>query len=323
MANVSLLGSGGGTVTVPITSADNATVAQTALIGINNAIVAGTLTEVVQTTAGLPTATQPSIVVLQPSTSLPPIEIGNGYVAAVLDGPQQQGIVSGISANETIISGAAGAIVGNLAANTDVFFGGGNNALLEQGGFGFAPSATAWLDGDAYMDLSEGETTVFAGTGASLDLVNTGNGANVVDCEESSPTAAYNMIGISGTTETAATVNAAGAGLVALQNGGAAAARPGDVRLRNRERRTLERDPVRRRRDLDADRRHRASGRLRVGAAQPGSFAEASGFARALARPAVQRSAGSTMAPICFEARIEGSSIHRATSPAMVSAAAR
>lgn len=207
---------------LPITSADNAAVAQTALAGINDAISTGTLTEVLQTSADLPAATQPSILVLQPTTALSPIEIGNGYVAAVLDGPQQQALISGVAPNETVISGTAGAIVGNLAANTEAILGGGNNAFLELGGIGFSPSATVWLDGSAYMDLSVGQTTVFASTGASVDLVNNGTGANVVDFEESDPGAADNMIGISGTNETATTVNAVGAGLVALQNGGAA-----------------------------------------------------------------------------------------------------
>ena len=222
MANVSLIGPVGGTVTVPFTSANNAAVAQSALAGINDAIAAGTLAEVAQTSADLPSATVPSIAVLQPTTALPPIELGNGYVAAVLDGPQQQAAISGVTPNETIISGAAGAIVGNLAANSEVFLGGGNNALLELGGIGFAPSAQVWLDGSAYMDLSVGDTTVFASTGASVDLVNNGAGANVVNFEESDPSAAANLIGISGTTEAVATVNAVGAGLVALQDGGAA-----------------------------------------------------------------------------------------------------
>ena len=222
MANVSLLGSAGNTITLPITSADNAAVAQTALAGINDAISNGTPTEVVQTSADLPATTQPSIVVLQPTTALPPIEIGNGYVAAVLDGPQQQALISGVAPNETIISGTSGAIVANLAAGTEAIFGGGNNVFLELGGIGFAPSATVWLDGSAYMDLLVGQTTVFASTGAAVDLVNNGAGANVVDFEESDPGAPDNTIVMSGTNETAATVNAVGAGLVALQNGGAA-----------------------------------------------------------------------------------------------------
>jgi hypothetical protein len=222
MANVSLLGAVGGTITMPMTSANNAAVAQSALAGINDAVTSGTLTEVVQTGADLAPTAQPSVVVLQPTTALPPIEIGNGYVAAVLDGPQQQALISGVTPDETVVSGIAGAIVGNLAPHTEAFLGGGNNAFLELGGAGFSPSASVWLDGAAYMDLSAGATTVFASTGASVDLVNTGTGANVVNFEESNPAAGTNMIGISGSTESSATVNAVGAGLVAVQNGGAA-----------------------------------------------------------------------------------------------------
>ena len=222
MANVSLLGSGGGTITVPVTSANNAAVAQSALAGINDAIAAGTLTEMVQTSADLPAATAPSVLVLQPAAALGPIELGNGYVAAVLDGPQQQALVGGVVANETIISGTAGALVSNFAANTEVIFGGGANAFIEQGGLGFDPSAAVWLDGSGYVDGSVGATTVFASTGAVVDLVDNGAGANVVDFEESDAEAATNVIVLSGTAETAATVNAVGAGLVAFQNGAAA-----------------------------------------------------------------------------------------------------
>lgn len=112
-------------------------------------------------------------------------------------------------------------MVGNLAANSEVFFGGGNG-FLEIGGVGLAPSAEVWLDGSGYFDLSAGKTTVFAGTGAALVLVDNGDGRNVVNFEETRPTAPNNMIGISGTSTTAATVNAVGAGLLVLQDGGAA-----------------------------------------------------------------------------------------------------
>ena len=56
--NVTVLGAADGTVTIPITSAANATVAQTALYGISMAVSAGTLTEVdPATTGGLPGTT--------------------------------------------------------------------------------------------------------------------------------------------------------------------------------------------------------------------------------------------------------------------------
>jgi hypothetical protein len=222
MSNVSLLGSAGGTITLPITSANNAVVAQKALLSINGAVAAGSLTEIVQATAVLAPVTEPSVVVLQPQVALPPIQLGNGYVAAVLDGPQMQDVVTGVMPNETIVSGISGAVVGNLAANTQVFLGGGSNVFLELGGIGFDPSAWVWLDGNGYLDLSSGETTVFAGTGAAANLVNNGDGANVIDFQEINPNAAANLIEIGGNRESAATVHASGADLVALQNGGVA-----------------------------------------------------------------------------------------------------
>jgi hypothetical protein len=220
--NVSLLGPSGGTITLPISSASNAAVAQTALQGISDAVTAGTLNEVYETASGVPAPTQPSIVIAQPADRLPPIQLGNGYIGAVLNGDTLAAVVSGLAPNETIASGQSGALVANLAANTEVFFGGGDNALLEFGGFGLTPSAEVWLDGLGAFDLSAGDTTVFAGTGAALDLVNNGDGTNVVNFEETNPKAAANIIWASGASTTAATVNAVGAGLAVLQNGGAA-----------------------------------------------------------------------------------------------------
>ena len=222
MSNVSLLGSAGGAITLPIMSANNAEVAQTALTAISGAIAAGSLTEVEQTTAVLAPTAQPAIVVLRPLVALPPIALGNGYVAAVLDGTEMQPVISGVAPNETVVSGTSGAAIANVASETQIYLGGGDNVLMETGGVGFDPSAAVWLDGNAYLDLSTGETTVFAGVGAAIDLVNNGNGSNQIDFETKDPNGAANLINIGGNSENAATVGAAGAGLAVLQDGGAA-----------------------------------------------------------------------------------------------------
>jgi hypothetical protein len=222
--NVTVLGSAGeGTITIPITSAANAAVAQTALSGISMAVAAGTLTQVDATGAGsLPGVGTAEIGVVEQGGITAPalLALGNGCIAAVLDGTASQTVLTGVSSGELIVSGAAGAIVGNLGTNTQVFFGGGDNRFVALGGpmFGFVPTAEVYLDASGYFDVSVGATTIFAGAGATIDVVNTGSATNTVNLE---PGSQVNMLLLSGTAATAATVNAAGAGLTVVQNGGA------------------------------------------------------------------------------------------------------
>src|SRR5215471_17778391 len=122
-------------------SANNAEVAQTALTAISGAIAAGSLTEVEQTTAVLAPTAQPAIVVLRPQVALPPIALGNGYVAAVLDGAEMQPVISGVAPNETVVYGTSGAAIANVASETQFYLGGVDNLLMETGGDGFDPSA--------------------------------------------------------------------------------------------------------------------------------------------------------------------------------------
>ena len=74
--NVSLLGSAGGTVTLPISSANNAAVAQTALQGISDAISAGTLGEVYESASGVPPPTPPAKGSAPPGQPPPPLDTG-------------------------------------------------------------------------------------------------------------------------------------------------------------------------------------------------------------------------------------------------------
>ena len=223
VTNVTVLGAANGTVTIPITSATNAAVAQTALTGISMAVAAGTLVQVDPTGAGsLPPATSTAIgLVEQSDTTAPlPLVIGNGYVAAVVNGSASQTVLTGVAPGEIVVSGAAGAVVGNSGLNTQVFFGGGNNIFIAIGSpaLGLAPTAQVYLDGNGYFDVSYGATTIFAGVGAAMNVNNNGDASNTVNLE---PGNEFNTLVFSGSSTTAATVNAAGAGLSVVQDGGA------------------------------------------------------------------------------------------------------
>ena len=224
-SNVSLSGGiDNSNLTIPITSASNAAVAQSALNSIGSAVAKGQLAQVSFTAdnAILPAATGPAVVVERSAVPLAPFELGNGYMAAVLGGSVPQGVITGLAPNETIISGSAGAQVANLAIGTEIVLGGGSNVFLALDGVGNDPTASVYLDGNAYLDVSLGQTTVYAGTGAAISLVDNGSvAANLVNFEETDAKAAPNLMEFGGTGEAVATVNASGAPLVVLQNGGA------------------------------------------------------------------------------------------------------
>ena len=218
------------TLTIPITSSNNAAVAQTALNSIASAVANGELAQVTLVPDGsspeltrAPAVTEPSVLVVDNAIPLATQQLGNGYQAAVLAGSASQGIITGPQPNETVVAGAAGAMVGNFARGTQVVFGGGNNGFISFDGAANDPSASVWLDGNGAFDLSVGETTIFAGTGANLIVADYGSvAANVVNLEENHPAATANLLELSGTGAAAATVNAIGAGLAVLQDGGAA-----------------------------------------------------------------------------------------------------
>ena len=224
--NVTVLGAADGTVTIPVTSAANAAVAQTALAGISLAVAAGTQSQVLVSDSGsIPGAATAEIgLVDQSGTTAPaPLVMGNDYVSAVLDGTASQSVVTGVTPGEIVISGAAGAVVANIGTNTQVFFGGGANTFIAVGSpvLGFAPTAQVYLDGTGQFEVSFGATTIFAGAGAAVNVIDDGDGSNTVDFVATDPSSPVNALVFTGTSTTAATVNAAGAGLSVVQDGGA------------------------------------------------------------------------------------------------------
>jgi hypothetical protein len=227
MAQATVLGSGSTTVTIPVTSQDNANAMQAALNAISSGVLASTLTQVNYVGGStLPAVSTPQGGVVEQGTStvpLAPFQLGNGYVSAVLNGVAAQTVITGIGSNQTIASGTKGATVGNLGTNTQVFFGGGNNAFVEFAAttLGLNPSAVIGLDGNGNFDLSGGSTTVNASNGTVLNLINNVNGQNIVNFAAGASTTASNVIEFSGSALTADTVNAAGAPLAVFQNGGA------------------------------------------------------------------------------------------------------
>ena len=216
--NATVLGpSGTPTVTIPFVTASNASAAQSALNAISGQITGGTMQAVNYTGGGtLPAltggATVGAVFVQQGAStaSALPFQLSGPYTAAVLNatvtsGTSPQGVIVGLgTSNDTVVVGQGGGAVVNAGSNTQVFLSGvgtvhGANPAQPQTfselNFPGIPtsfeSAHVWLDGDATIDGSAGSTTVTIDTiaasgtgitfGAVLDLINNGNGNNIVN----------------------------------------------------------------------------------------------------------------------------------------------
>jgi hypothetical protein len=196
--DVTVLGSGGTTVTIPVTASDVAKAAQTALAGISNLVTGGVLTQVNytggSTLPGISTSEGGVIATGAATVPLAPFGLGAPYASAVLGGAAVQQVLVNFGTNGAIIAsgaggstvssgttvtGAGGAEIGNLGTNTQVFFGGATNqdfSELGLGAFGGTgtssiPSATVWvttaLRGASTFDDSNGQTTINLDTVAS------------------------------------------------------------------------------------------------------------------------------------------------------------
>ena len=220
-----VLGAGGSTVTIPFTTAANAAAAQIALNVISNAVLAGTFTQLDYDGSGVPSVGTPQVGLVELNSAtvpLAPLALGNNSVSAVLDGAAEQVVSTGILGNSTVVSGSAGAIVGNLGTNTEVFFGGGGNQGFVEAGFGpfgLVPSADVWLDGNGTFDDSAGNTRVHIATVAGgaaavatvLTVIDNGAGTTTIDIgSDTTGTAESDAITFTGDGSVATTVNAAG-----------------------------------------------------------------------------------------------------------------
>lgn len=260
--SISTFTAGGQTVALQWTTASNAAVAQSVMNALESSVTGGAETVVSYTGGGtlpsLPNSTITGIVVAQGAGSAAhgPVQLSGNYDAGISNdtsaAPAPQSWIVGIgSNNDTVMVGDGGGQVANFGTNTQVFMTGQNigsstvpapQFLQEVGLLGApAPSAQAWIDGQATVNGSTGSTTVHLDTvsavvtvsafgpqapfAGELSVINDVSGMNVVNIATStipgpaSPPAngstligaAANVVSVSGNSTVPITINGAGA----------------------------------------------------------------------------------------------------------------
>jgi hypothetical protein len=234
------------TVNLQWTTASNAAVAQTVMNGLESLVGSGAETVVGYPTAPgsntlppLPTPTITGIVVALGAGSAEhlPVLLNGNYDAGISNdtsaSPAAQSWIVGAGTNsDTVMVGSGGGQVVNFGTNTQVFMTGQAPQVFQEIGLANAtpPSADLWVDGSTSVNGSTGSTTInldvkegvvsvlpagvvtFGGFQADLNVINNGNGQNVVDIGASTvvPFGAGTVAAtIGGVALTVTTVNAA------------------------------------------------------------------------------------------------------------------
>jgi hypothetical protein len=220
MPNVTVLGASGSTVTIPFTSAANATAAQNALFKISEMVQANFLTQYQYPGSGsvpLPailggvvvSGSTPQNVGLLPAgyysvannatNGIPTTVtgIGGGSVAVTLPGTT----VTGTYNPMTVASGQGGIVFLNVSSNASIFLGGGTNIIAE--GYTGAKAVINADVGDTFVGAALGSTTVNAFSGAAVQVSTGGTGTAVINA------LGDNQIGVIGGGGAPVTVNAA------------------------------------------------------------------------------------------------------------------
>lgn len=224
MANVTVLGAGGSsTVTITLSSAENAALAQTALKTVSGFVTAGILEQ--QTYSGVGTIPAPSNIlggVIVPTAG----NVGAltaQYVSAVVTATGNSTIIGPDNGTATVVSGdGANLTYANLSTKADITFGTGNNFLWNLDG------ATARFDagGSVIQTDAGGQTNASVADGGVVIVQ--GAGFTTVNAEAGGKVA----VAVQGASTVPVTVNGAASGggeLSYLALGGAGVINPGSA----------------------------------------------------------------------------------------------
>ena len=130
MANVTVLGAGGATVTISLSSADNAAAAQTAVNFVNNLTTSKLVDQ--QTWSGIGTLPAPQNLLGGAIIS----KAGNvgalsaQYVSVTVNTAGDNTVIGPQNFNSTVVAGDSSNLTyGNQSQDSQIFFGNGNNVL--------------------------------------------------------------------------------------------------------------------------------------------------------------------------------------------------
>jgi hypothetical protein len=215
MANVTVLGASGATVTIALTSGDNAGAAQTAAEFINSINTFGILDQ--QTWSGSGTLPAPSNL-LGGALITTPGDVGAlsaQYVSVMVNAKGDSTVVGPQNSAATVIAGDGSDLTFlNLSQTAQVFFGANDGTLINQGGV-----ANMRSEAGAHVVLTgEGATTnTFAGDGLIL-FSDIGGKSGAATANITAGTKNATVIA-SGDSTVPVTINAIDGGFVALADG--------------------------------------------------------------------------------------------------------
>jgi hypothetical protein len=174
MADVTVLGAGGATVTISLTSADNAKAAQSAVNVVNNLNNLGLLD--MQEVAGagsMPAATNFLGGLMLTGTGFND-DTGSQYIFIGANAPGSNVVLGGANFRTVVVAGDGSDLTyANLSQNAQVFYGKNNGAFVNYNG-----NMTVTTEDGDYLLASEVGTssTVNLGAGAGLNILDLGSG---------------------------------------------------------------------------------------------------------------------------------------------------
>lgn len=225
MANVTVLGAGGATVTIALSSAQNAAAAQAAVDSVNKNTANGIVDQ--QTWSGTGTLPAPANI-LAGAILTTPGDLGgltSQYISVAVNAVGNSTVIGPQNAQSTVVAGdGANLTYGNQSAHGKIFFGDSQSTLINYGG-----TANLTTDAGDYVVLTKTGTAsnVTAGNGALILTSDLGGsqGANTIGLNAG----AKASVVAGGNSTVAVTVNAAGGDLFFVNQGaGSGVINPGN-----------------------------------------------------------------------------------------------
>jgi len=174
MVDVTVLGAGGATVTIALSSAQNAAAAQTALIGITKLVQAGILDMQISTGAGtLPAATNDLGGVVFTGTGFFGTT-GDQYRFIGANGSGTNAVLGGRNVRTDVVAGdGANLTYANQSNNGQVFYGNNNGGIAN-----FEGKVTATVGNGIYLLAADNDstTTLNLGAGGTVNVIDLGAG---------------------------------------------------------------------------------------------------------------------------------------------------